>query len=110
MIKKELREVLDTIDNILAKEDAVSHQLWDVLTALRGPDSANYDDKKNVTIPIRRAAFPITASTVFNDIADFGEENVAYKEIDVTGAPASWHFAHHGNNAAFVLGIKDETH
>lgn len=55
-------EVLDIIDTFLAEMDHVqSKQLWNILTALRGPDDDNTDTKLKTTSPIRTAALPKTA-------------------------------------------------
>lgn len=59
--KVKLRHQLDTIDGWLSEKGG--DLLWDVLTALRGPDAGtyNYELKDRTTIHIRRAAFPRTA-------------------------------------------------
>lgn len=57
-----LRGILDQIDEVLAEESTTSGALWDVLTALRGPDWEESDQvKDSATVPIRVAAFPRTA-------------------------------------------------
>lgn len=56
-----MREVLDIIDEALARNDHEAEQLWAVLTALRGPDSNNSDLKLRTTAVIRSRAFPRTA-------------------------------------------------
>lgn len=53
--------VLDRIDEVLASGGAESRQLWDILTALRGPDSGDIVVKRDYTAPIRAAAFPRSA-------------------------------------------------
>lgn len=53
------REVLDAIDQFLAQgPDHEARNLWQVLTALRGPDDGNDQAKDQITAPIRGAAFP----------------------------------------------------
>lgn len=60
-----LRQVLNVIDTALARDDTASSKLWDVLTALRGPDDPEqYRQKETGTIYIRQAAFPKTAESV----------------------------------------------
>jgi hypothetical protein len=54
---KKLREALDQIDELLL-DPLLSRDLWDVLTALRGPDSENGVLKVLYTAPLRSAAFP----------------------------------------------------
>lgn len=55
-----LAEILDLIDEYLRYSD-VSGGLWDVLSALRGPDSQDIELKTSTTIYIRGAAFPLSA-------------------------------------------------
>jgi hypothetical protein len=54
---KTLREALDQIQEMLT-DKTYSAQLWDVLVALRGPDSRNRKWKYATTAIIRSAAFP----------------------------------------------------
>lgn len=57
-----LRQVLNVIDVALAKKNDTSTKVWDVLTALRGPDSgAEYMKKETGTVYVRHAAFPKTS-------------------------------------------------
>lgn len=61
---KTMREALDAIDGFLvddAVEPVEKRRLWDVLSALRGPDSRDEALKQETTVNIRRAAFPLTA-------------------------------------------------
>lgn len=66
----EVREVLDRIDKVLAKGDQSAQDLWDILTALRGPD--HREDmlfNKRPTVYVRGAAFPKTAvASVQNEL------------------------------------------
>ena len=58
-------DVLDVIDRFLASDGVATDEkraLWDVLTALRGPDNGSDDMKNAATIPIRRAALPLTTA------------------------------------------------
>ena len=52
----DLRGALDLIDTLLRAE--YGHDLWNILTALRGPDSRNRGIKYATTCVIRNAAFP----------------------------------------------------
>lgn len=58
------REVLDIIDDFLAEgPEMAARRLWDVLTALRGPDDEKADEVKSAyTARIRGAAFPRCAA------------------------------------------------
>lgn len=55
-----MKEVLDVIDEFLVQHgrDNEGAMLWDVLTALRGPDSGDDEVKQATTVHIRAAAFP----------------------------------------------------
>ena len=59
---QELRKALDTIDSLLVSFGAPtgSHHnpLWDILSAIRGPDNSDGPAKEKYTNPIREAAFP----------------------------------------------------
>lgn len=111
---KETRQMLNTIDEFLLRCDVSSGELWDVLTALRGPDDnkwtnyedGTYDSTKDVTtLPIRIAAFPKSA----------GDKNLQARwtcswyclpmfVIPITDARMT-HFNIHAEAAAKVLGI-----
>jgi hypothetical protein len=61
------RQILDVIDRELATGSDAAQELWDVLSALRGPDIGDTGIKEDSTIPIRRAAFPETAAKTDDD-------------------------------------------
>jgi hypothetical protein len=103
-------EVLDIIDTLLAQRNRESRYLWGVLTALRGPDSADESLKVATTAGIRTAAFPLTAvvaspspglTSRFANDALFGDSPV----VDVTqwGENDSPHFWEHVAGAAHIL-------
>ena len=54
---KTLRGALNQIQRLLTKQP-YSADLWDILVALRGPDSRNRKIKHATTAVIRQAAFP----------------------------------------------------
>ena len=58
-MEKELKKLLDQIDTFLAKSPN-AQELWDILTALRGPDSGYPDLKDATTAVIRKHALPKT--------------------------------------------------
>lgn len=73
-----VRAALDAVEDVLLGLDTDATDLWDILSALRGPDDRRaYGDprgsKKSATVPIRRAAFPRLAEKddVVGKIADF---------------------------------------
>lgn len=106
-ISLETREILDKIDEFLVQRNTNSQDLWDILTALRGPDSEHNDIKHVTTVPIRSAAFPKTAKVAASDYgfvngADFRGGEFSY---DAANMDKSEHFASHVVNAARRLGI-----
>lgn len=65
MIRKEVREVLDYLDNVfMTASPNVATDLWDILSGLRGPDKGpdSYPLKTAITSVIRAAAFPRVAA------------------------------------------------
>ncbi len=92
--KAEVRALLTSIDTLLKRNDDGSQALWNILTALRGPDKGNIGKEK--TVEIRAAAFPETK-------AARGSANGAY--MDPAFVPAysveeyetgqTWHFKSH---------------
>lgn len=124
-VRPNVRAALDYLDTILLAGGEDAEELWDVLSALRGPDQQrNYGGetpKRDVTIPIRRAAFPRTAADI--DVkrqedpygmkygrtpgvyqrASFGYPSDArYRGDRFTGDD---HFKNHGYRAARALGL-----
>lgn len=90
------RKMLDQIDEFLVGDNQnAAVELWDVMTALRGPDSHDSSTiseykgmnglKSATTAPIRRAALPRTAeapypySTISTTRASFGYRNDAFE-------------------------------
>lgn len=63
-IRPNVRTALDYLDEIFCRGGQDAQDLWDIMTALRGPDNSYSDqcrlNKRSVTIPIRRASFPRT--------------------------------------------------
>jgi hypothetical protein len=103
-IDPELREVLDNIDQVLAKNDSNAKALWDVLTALRGPDSLSYDLKSGTTAKIRKLAFPQASDRFSRAVFEYGTvKEVTYD--DLAYAVAGRHFFTHIDAAAQALGL-----
>lgn len=106
---KKVNEVLDTIDEFLSDENISRYEreyLWDILTALRGPDAKDsYTVKDRTTIPIRRAAFPKVAKHAeggnYFVPADFGNAEHMFN-LD-WGEETDAHFEYHAQNAASAL-------
>ena len=54
----EVRAELDRIEAFLLRFDEAARDLAAILSALRGPDSDDYEVKRKYTLPIRCKAFP----------------------------------------------------
>lgn len=105
-----LRNVLDKLDEIIVADDATSRELWDVLTALRGPDSGDARLKHESTVHIRQAAFPRTAEAQRNDgpfieayMTPTATFNGARLARDYNGG--GYHFSSHAMKAAVALDL-----
>lgn len=103
----EVRAELDRIREFLEGPDG--SKLWDVLSALRGPDNENRE-AKNETVRIRRAAFGVTPPSGV-DFYDWG------RGWAITGEPprpttkalelaTGWHFTSHICAARRALGLE----
>lgn len=100
---KSTQKALKYLDAILAKGGEDARDLWDVLSALRGPDSQDDVLKDTVTCPIRRAAFPKTTKRLIAGDIQIGPVFASYngrtKEYDAKAASAGTHFAYHAREA-----------
>jgi len=105
---RKVRETLDVIDNVLCGNDGAAWKLWDVLSALRGPDTGNFVLKRSTTAPIRRVAFPKFAK-VADERGSFGPSfrSDGYERPSLDN-PAGPHFYGHIRMAAAVLGLDEE--
>lgn len=106
-IDPDVREVLDMLDEKFCTLGAdKASQLWNILTALRGPDELGllpYDAKRYSTSIIRAKAFPKLAKMHFRVPAKFETEarKIRYDLIEA----ASRHFRSHILRAASALGL-----
>jgi hypothetical protein len=102
--------MLDKIDDFLITADRMeSLSLWDVLTALRGPDDEDRDLKDVTTAVIRAKAFPKAGrhKVVGGTCLPLPLENIAafnYTRDTIPGPDYS-HFGFHINNARIALNI-----
>ncbi len=107
---KTTRGMLDLIDKFLSRCNRESGELWDVLSALRGPDDDGDEQlKKRTTILIRRAAFSklrrvMTHATWTSGPSGRCPGMNGLPSYDATGG--SKHFCTHADGAAKVLGLK----
>lgn len=73
------------------------HRLWDILTAMRGPDSDDIDIKYETTARVRHLAFPALAGRA-GAIVRGGADDMERLEDEVKSAhfrQESWHFRRH---------------
>jgi hypothetical protein len=107
------RGMLDAIDKFfVSRINFREHsRLWNVLTALRGPDDGNSRLKRTTTEVIRSAAFPKTAGMknsynrrlAVHNLALFAPPYVKW-ETPIGGG----HFKHHARAAARSLDLVQE--
>ena len=101
-------EVLDAINNFIADRDVQTREkdrLWDVLSALRGPDFMDdeaplwYGIKLETTAKIRSCAFPALSNNLWGLTVCVGKVNLNVLQ-DVW---AYKHFNQHVKNAVLAL-------
>lgn len=100
----EAKMMLEKLDDFFASDDVevdAKQEVWNVLSALRGPDKRE-DSKLYTTVPIRRAAFPRMAATVCYLPVAFGFPTTEY--LGPKEAPVD-HFHYHVYQAAVTLGL-----
>jgi hypothetical protein len=97
---------LKYIDDVLSRGGEAAVQLWDVLSALRGPDD-RLCDKSYTTEVIRTAAFPQTA--LLGGVANRAAFASSRTRFDQRGADSNGHFASHVRKAAETLGLIPQT-
>jgi len=104
-VPKTLRKALDNIQEMLTKQ-SYSADLWDILSAIRGPDSRNRKYKHATTTIIRSAAFP---SRPCEERSFYGEDSAKSAEIRTrlfkSGADLD-HFRQHVFDAFDALDLK----
>lgn len=101
MRPRTLRQALDFIQEMLS-DRSYSLELWNVLTALRGPDSRNRKIKYATTALIRSAAFP---KRPCEDLSVFGVDSPALAERRREIHDLN-HFQEHAKDAFDALGLK----
>jgi len=102
---KTLREALDQIQEMLSGK-AYSAELWDVLVALRGPDSRNRKLKHATTAVIRSVAFP---KRPCEDRSIFGKDDnrFARRRKNMFSKKSDYaHFREHIRDAFAALDLK----
>lgn len=104
-MNKKVRKMLDRIDAFLAKPGKESEELWDILTALRGPDDQDNVVKEATTAVIRWQAFPRTAR-VRTVPAVFNGDTESFADSRNRWSASSFHFWRHAGFAFAALGLK----
>jgi hypothetical protein len=102
---KTLRGALDHIQHLLTKQP-YSADLWDILSAIRGPDSRNRRLKHATTTIIRSAAFP---KRPCEERSFYGEDSAKRAEIRkrvFNSKGDQNHFRQHVAAAFDSLGLK----
>jgi hypothetical protein len=115
-MRPELRKILDQIDEYLATgEERASQELWEVLSALRGPDVApdNNITKDATTSVLRAAAFPRTAELSHSEggrvCASMANDSIYRAKNRADMWYHGDHFNNHVRRAFFVLGLNWNT-
>ena len=101
---KTLRGALNQIQRLLTKQP-YSADLWDILVALRGPDSRNRKIKHATTAVIRQAAFPARPC---EDRSVFGKDSLqlaARRRSLFANREDNNHFREHTRDAFESLGL-----
>lgn len=101
---KSLREALDKIQEMLNGK-TYSEDLWNVLVALRGPDSRDRKIKNATTAVIRTAAFPKQPCSA---LSVFGKDEpmlAARRKMLFRKKADLNHFREHVNDAFESLGL-----
>lgn len=105
-ISKTLRGALNQIERMLTRQP-YSADLWDILVALRGPDSRNKKLKYATTAIIRQAAFPLRPC---EDRSIFGTDTsqfAARRKAMFKNKEDNNHFREHCKDAFAALGLKN---
>lgn len=101
-----LNTALKQIEKMLLTK-TVGGPLWDVLSALRGPDCEDPprgDIKNKYTVPVRRAAFPRLIYATHKCAAGFGPRETKASGLDSNYTRAGGdHFARHITAAVHAL-------
>lgn len=106
---KVVRKALDRIDTILAKGNSDARDLWNILSAFRGPDEWWVENKK-YTIYIRRRAFPKTAKKFARSysLIDASFDRFYSEKFNTHTYIDENHFKSHIKSATIALDRKDK--
>lgn len=95
---KNLREALDTIQDMLSGKK-YSEDLWNVLVALRGPDSRNRKVKSATTAVIRSMAFPKQPCSALSIFGSDSKEMASRRKKLFKNREDHTHFREHVRDA-----------
>lgn len=106
------RRVLRDIESYILREAKLEsgegRKLWDVLTALRGPDDGDVTVKAQTTEIVRSAAFPKLAKASFSKFSS-NQTGALFAELPVGKInlvrTTTGHFKRHIEDAANALGV-----
>src|SRR3990167_2000208 len=98
-MKKEVRKLLDVIDQMLIGPHGT--EVVDILSAIRGPDSGNYYNKRASTNIIRQQAFPFAFEKAVHSGNRWDVTDTSLEFGELVGE--SWHFLNHIQLARKVL-------
>ena len=105
MAPRNLRAALDEIQAMLTNKP-YSAKLWDVLVALRGPDSRDRKIKYATTAIIRSAAFPRRPCEERSIFGQDSDETVKRRKKLFKDKSDQNHFREHVKDAFSALGLK----
>lgn len=99
--------VLEMLDRMACALDSTERsKLWDVLTALRGPDTPDVGRKSVTTAVIRAKAFPLWMARGTNPGADTaGDYHPGEASRNEVCTTSSGHFQAHARRAFLALGL-----
>jgi hypothetical protein len=115
--QERVRKTLDVVDNVLnCKDREAAKSLWDILTALRGPDNSDqtFSTKVATTCVIRSKSLPktfnshstITKNSFISAIAISNNDSPRSLKSRSEFMYPYGHFLSHAKNAFKALGLK----
>lgn len=90
-------EALEMLEEFFSRDDVSPNEhaaLWDILTALRGPDSGDVELKHQTTVYIRRQAFPKLLQMPFADLEP-DQPEMPFADLRLLSARVPSHFFSH---------------
>lgn len=95
------------VDQMKKTDQEEGQKLWDMLTALRGPDNEDVENKEAATVLIRRRFLGEKGATIIGTYyADTGITRSATKLLNIRTGMDDRHFKSHAQKAFQALGLK----